>query len=188
MPGIKWWGIDACSKMIQNAIDRQLAGCTFAVGDAKRLEFPNGMFGAVITQRCLINIPDWSGQREALSEIHRVLADDGYYLMIECFTDGLDNNNAARVECGLEPLGSSEFNTYFDKDRFCEFVKGKFVFIESTGWQYNFLSSHYFISRVLHALVTRGDQIKNTAFVKFFADYKPIGNFSPLQCHVLQRV
>ncbi len=173
--------------MIDNAESRKLTKSNFLVGDAREINFEESYFDFIYTQRCLINIQSWEEQKKALNEIRRVLGYEGYYLMIECFTDGLKNNNRAREECGLEKLEPVLYNNYIDKGLFLDFIKDKFEIIKLDGFPHNFLSSHFFITRVLHALITKGRQIKNTEFVKFFSYLSPIGNYSPLQVYILQK-
>jgi ubiquinone/menaquinone biosynthesis C-methylase UbiE len=192
-PGSKYWGIDFSEELITIAKNRNLANCEFIEGSACSLNFDDNFFDVVYTQRCLINILNWDEQKKALDEIHRVIKPNGYYLMMECFTDGLINNNRARTECGLSELKEAYHNKYFQKELFFNTIKSKFTIMEpnqldSSLPPFNFLSSHYFIARVLHALVTQGEQIKNTEFVNFFSYLPPIGNYSPIQAYILRKV
>lgn len=116
--------------------------------------------------------------------------------MIECFTDGLLNNNKARKECGLSELKEAYHNKYFDKDLFLQAISKIFTVVEPAQFSrkengyvfhHNFLSSHYFIARVLHPLVTKGESVKNTEFVKFFSSLPPVGNYSPIQAYILKK-
>lgn len=191
-PYNNYWGIDNSAELLAIAEDRKLANCEFVEGNACCLNFDNEFFDVIYTQRCLINILDWEEQKNALVEIHRTLKPEGLYLMIECFTDGLMNNNKARSECGLTELKEAYHNKYFDKELLAEAVRGRFTITEPSQLDgrlppYNFLSSHYFIARVLHALVAKGEQMKNTEFVKFFSFLPPIGNYSPIQAYVLRK-
>ncbi len=195
-PNHEYCGSDFSDELLSIAKDRGLAGCIFRQADARSLPFDDDRFDAVYTERCLINIMNWEQQRQALSEIARVLRHGGYYLAIECFTDGLHNNNKARQECGLDEISAAYHNLYFEKDQFFKAVAESFTVVDSDQfrcpsdthqWSSNFLSSHYFIARVLHPLITRGPAVKNTEFVKFFSFLPPIGNYSPIQSYVLQK-
>lgn len=193
--GDSYWGLDFSGPLLSFAKKRALSNCTFIKGDARSLPFDTGFFDIVYTERCLINILDWNGQKAALGEIGRVMKEGGHYLMIEAFTDGLENNNRARRECGLSDLKAAYHNMYFDKDRLSKAIDGIYQRVEpsefggNSGFDFspNFLSSHYFIARVLHALVTKGAQLKNTEFVKFFSYLPPAGNYSPIQAYILRK-
>lgn len=189
----KYWGVDFSEELINIAKNRNLANCEFIENSVCSLDFDDNFFDVVYTQRCLINILNWEEQKKALNEIHRVIKPNGYYLMIECFTDGLLNNNRARTECGLSELKEAKHNKYFEKELFFRTVRGKFTIMEPKQLDvslptFNFLSSHYFIARVLHALITKGEQVKNTEFVSFFSYLPPIGNYSPIQAYILRKV
>lgn len=190
-PSNRYQGLDASDELLEIARDRQLQNCQLAKSDARQLTLPDASVDAVYTERCLINILDWEGQLEALREVHRVLRPGGHYLMIECFTDGLQNNNKAREECGLEGLNEAYHNRYFDKDQLFGSITDLFTSVQPSSdnsvLQSNFLSSHYFIARVLHPLVTKGTAIKNTEFVKFFSMLPPYGNYSPIQSFILRK-
>ena len=183
----QYWGLDLNPDLLDIAKNRNLSSCKFVKSDARQLPFEDNLFDIIYTERCLINILDWDGQKKALKEIHRVIKPESYFLMIECFTDGLMNNNKARQECGLPPLKERFHNKYFNKEDFFKEIEGMFSLEELDNFQYNFLSSHYFISRVLHPLVTKGNQTKNTEFVKFFSFLPPIGNYSPLQGYIFKK-
>ena len=56
----------------------------------------------------------------------------------------------------------------------------------------NFLSTHYFVTRVLHDVAlasTNSPFVRNSLFVKFFDSALPtgIGEFSPLRCNVFRK-
>lgn len=195
IPLNNYFGLDFSGDQLSIAKNRNLESCSFAEGDARNLPYENDFFDVIYTERCLINILDWEEQQAALREIHRVLKPNGYYLMIECFTDGLINNNKARQECGLEPLAVRYHNKYFDKEKFMPVARALFSlmnledFTPQCGGSFlsNFLSSHYFVARVLHPLISKGPAVKNTEFVKFFSYLPPVGNYSPIQSYILKK-
>ena len=55
------------------------------------------------------------------------------------------------------------------------------------GVPQHFLSSYYFISRVVYPAVTRTDLKYNTHFVRFFADQPPRGTYAPIQLFLLRK-
>jgi len=196
-PTHRYWGGEFTDDLLEIARSRSLERCEFAQCDARAMDFADESFDAVFTQRCLINILDWDDQLQALREIARVLKPGGHYLMIECFNDGLENNNKARTECGLDALQPAHHNHYFDRDVLLEATADllrtedpKRLVPDYDGilCHTNFLSSHYFVARVLHPLVTQGPWIRNTEFVKFFAAaMPPVGNYSPIQLHLFTK-
>jgi ubiquinone/menaquinone biosynthesis C-methylase UbiE len=195
-PGNRYWGLDFSEELLAVARARRLPGCDLRLGDARTLPYESGSFDVVYSERCLINILDWDGQRKALDEIGRVLRPGGYYLMIECFSDGLENNNRARHELGLPDIQEAYHNRYIEKAQFLSAVKGSFLVVEpqsldrhTRGYHFhsNFLSSHYFVSRVLYPAVLKGDLVRNSEFTKFFSFLPPAGNYSAIQAHVLKK-
>jgi ubiquinone/menaquinone biosynthesis C-methylase UbiE len=194
-PKNHYWGVDITKEMIKIAKNAKLSNCNFFVGDARSLKFKENYFDFIFVERCLINILNWGEQKKALNEIWRALKPEGCFLMIECFTDGLKNNNRARKECGLKDLEPAYHNKYIEKKLFLKAIKNRFKVIKPESilfdeyfFHQNFLSSHYFIARVLHALITKGKQVKNTEFVKFFSFLPPIGNYSPIQAYILKKI
>src|SRR5262249_44806642 len=143
------------------ARNRNLPRAELLQGDARRLSFADASFGFVYTERCLINILDAEEQLSGVCEIARVLKPGGHYLMIESFTDGLEAYNKARADCGLPAIREPYHNRYFEKDALLNTVRGLFVPAEvsdsernSFPFQPNFLSSYYFVSRVLYPAMT----------------------------------
>lgn len=188
------FGLEFTRELLAIAQNRNIPGCVLDHGDVRDTPYQDSFFDLVYTERCLINILDYEQQKKALKEIARILKPNGYYLMIECFTDGLENNNKARQELGLNEIESAYHNLYFDKNKVFDEIRDVFRVVEpaefegdtaSGSLQSNFLSSHYFVARVLHPLVTKGEWIRNTEFVKFFSFLPPVGNYAPIQAYVL---
>lgn len=184
-----YYGLDFSHDLIKICHDRKMMNVSSHQGDARETMFDSNFLDIVYTERCLINLPSWGDQIKALNEIHRILKPNGYYLLIEAFTDGLKNCNKARTECGLPELKPAKHNLYLDKKKFLDAIESKFIIIDQDQVEHNFLSSHYFISRVLHPLVTKGKNIKNTEFVQFFNSFlMPIGNYSQIQAYLLKKI
>ena len=195
-PSHAYAGLDFSEDMLTVARQRGLPVQEWLHGDARALPFESSSFDVVYTERCLVNLLEWEGQEKALREVYRVLKPGGYYLMIEGFTDGWFNYNKARRECGLDEISQPYHNRFFDKDLFLKSISDLFDVIDpakidpSSGPKLlpaNFLSSHYFVARVLHPLVQRGDFVRNSELVKFFSFLPPSGNYSPIQAQLLQK-
>lgn len=191
VPGICAAALEFSPDMARLARGRELRGIEIIEGDVRKMPFDTGRFDVVIGERCIINLMDRAHQSEALSEIARVLRPGGHYICIEAFTDGLSEMNTARDELGLAPIPQAHHNLWFDKEWFLESLVGQFLVIDLAAHaelpQTNFLSTHYFVSRVLYPSVSRREPLYNTLFVKFFSFLPPYGNFSPIQLFLLQR-
>ena len=179
--------IDTCEDFIKTAKKRNI-NVKFNRGDILNLtNYKDNSFDIVFTERCLINLPSWNKQKQALNEIHRVLKTGRFYLMIECFTDGLQNLNDARKSVGLDPIKQPFHNLFFDKGKFSKFMKGRFTeFTLPYYYDKNFLSSYYFGSRVLYPALSK-KIVYNNKFVEFFRFIQPYGNYSHLQLHLFKK-
>jgi ubiquinone/menaquinone biosynthesis C-methylase UbiE len=175
-------GIDACQDLI--TIARTRKNGIFFIGDALNLPYEDNSLDIVYTERCLINLLEEGMQEKALNEIHRVLKVGGIYVMIESFTDGLDNLNKARKNVKLYSIPEPYHNKYFNKEWFLKYVKDKFKVVNTDQ---NFLSSYYWGSRVLYPSILKGDPEYNTKFVEFFTLMQPLGNYSYIQIYVLEK-
>jgi SAM-dependent methyltransferase len=184
-------GADYSPDMVELAASRGIERCEVRREDVRALSSDDARFDAVVSERCLVNLLDTEAQGAAIGELHRVLRPGGHVVFIEAFTDGLQNLNIARNELGLPPNTAPYHNLWFEPDRFRQALDGWFdvVDLDAEGLPpSNFLSSHYFVSRVLYPAVTRADIRYNTEFVRFFRFLPPQGNFSPIQLFLLRRV
>jgi ubiquinone/menaquinone biosynthesis C-methylase UbiE len=190
VPDVELSGLEYSPEMLELARGRSIERCELVEGDVKAMPFADGGFDLVVSERCLINLMDRADQELALAEVARVLRAGGHYLCIEAFTDGLANLNRAREELGLPPHDQPHHNLWLDKDWFLEVADRYFVEhrLEAAPLPpRNFLSSHYFVSRVLYPAVTRREVLYNTEFVKFLSFLPPIGDYSPIQLYVLEK-
>jgi SAM-dependent methyltransferase len=191
-PGLALSGGDYSPDMLALAASRGIANCDVRQEDVRKLSFDSGAFDVVVTERCLINVLDPEAQAVGVAELFRVLKPGGFAVLIEAFTDGLDNLNRARAELGLAHNEAPYHNLWFEKERFLSLLEGRFRDVtgrdESNLPPRNFLSSHYFVSRVLYPSVTQREILYNTEFVKFFRFLAPQGEYSPIQLFFLQKV
>jgi SAM-dependent methyltransferase len=191
-PDLALSGVDATPEMIDLARGRGVPGAELQRADARALPFADGAFDLVVTERCVINVLDVDGQAAAFGEIARVLRPGGHYVCVEAFADGLAELNAARDELGLPPNVVPHHNRWLDKTWFLETITSRFAIVEPPAGPdgfppSNFLSSHYFVSRVFYPAVTRREIRYNTHFVRFFAALPPQGDYAPIQFYLLRR-
>jgi ubiquinone/menaquinone biosynthesis C-methylase UbiE len=191
-PEIRLSGIDYSPEMVSLASSRLVENCEIRRDDVRALTFPSESFDVVVSERCLINLLDESDQHRAVRELHRVLKTGGHLVLIEAFADGGDNLNRARAEMGLPLNPIPPHNRWFDKHRFLSLLEDRFEDLSRDGGgeapQRNFLSSHYFISRVLYPAITRREILYNTEFVRFFRFLPPQGDYSPIQLYFLRKI
>ena len=105
-------------------------------------------FDTVITKRCLINLGDFENQKGAIRKIHKAINDEGYYLMLECCQEGLNNLNEMRTSVGLEQGKQPFHNAYFDLAELTGFL-GEYFHIE----QVRYFSTYYFLTRVYNQIL-----------------------------------
>lgn len=134
-------GIDSSPAMIQQAHARS-NNVRFVEGDA--MWPPAGPFDAVYSQRCLINLPSWDAQKQAIDAIAGVLVSGGRFLMCEHSQDGLDAINQIRQSWKRPLIERPWHNLYFrDSDLV---TVSSLRLIECVP----FSATYYFLSRILN--------------------------------------
>lgn len=190
-PAVRLTGSDFSPDMVDLASSRMLDMCQIQREDVRELTFPSATFDVVVAERCLINILDQAEQEKALLELHRVLKPGGHAVLIEAFLDGAANLNRARTELGLEENNVPYHNRWFEKEPFLAVLQDRFEILAPEGSGLipprNFLSTHYFVSRVVYPCLTKREVLYNTEFVKFFRFAPPHGEFSPIQLFFLRK-
>jgi len=149
------------------------------------INIKNESVDVLLCQRVLINLLSDHDTKIALNNVLSLVKPNGRLLFIEAFSSGLTNLNNARKEFGLEPISPAYHNKYLDDGFFshpslqpCSFNIPK-----------NVLSTHYYVSRVLHAALLQqlqqADWKRNSLFVKFLSTALPdgVGDYAPLQFH-----
>lgn len=194
----KLMGIDFTKEMAELAANRNIANCDIIHGDIKNINIETGSVDMIISERCLINIMNWDEQKMALNNLHRICKKDSYIILIEGFMDAMELLNSARNEFNLKPIPVPYHNLFFNKELLFEELKNNFLIItkdQLAGFtsflpDYNFMSSHYYMSRVIHPFFVENNKIpekRNSLFVNFFCEaLKPVGNFSFVQLFLLK--
>ncbi|HYU79306.1 MAG TPA: class I SAM-dependent methyltransferase [Vicinamibacterales bacterium] len=114
--------------------------------------FKGRQFDCVISQRCLINLPDWQYQKEALLQIHEILADGGWLLLTEGFQEPLDALNELRGGLNLTPIKVVEYNWNLLEKEFNPFIESLFRVVRKRDY-----GLYLLLSRVLHPMAVAPD-------------------------------
>jgi SAM-dependent methyltransferase len=166
-------------------------------GDAREHDFAKGLLAdMVICQRVLINLLNPEDQKLALNNIIDAARpprdgrqSGGALLFIECFASNLARLNVARLELDLPPIPPAYHNLYLPDDFFATRGLRPLETTEPLPAP-NFLSTHYFVSRVFFPFASRGKAFKrNSEFVNFFsaALKQDVGDYSPLKLYVFEK-
>jgi len=157
------WGLDIAQSLISLAQQRVvLAGLSnikFQVGSVLEINsIIRRPIDCAISQRCLINLPDWRYQQQAIVEIWKLLKPKGLFLMTEGFQDELVNLNSLRQKAGLDSIKTVNYNRNLVHDEFDAFIQHYFI-VEAV----HHYGLYLFLSRVYHPLVVSPEQPKHDA-------------------------
>ncbi|QIG91760.1 MULTISPECIES: class I SAM-dependent methyltransferase [unclassified Bradyrhizobium] len=136
--------VEAANDMAQR---QGLENLSFAQADVLNLEPVTRQFGQAdiaVTIRCLINLPTWDLQKQAINQIASVVKPGGLYLLSEGWTEGWEALNRYRQKAGLQAVTVVEYNRLISKKSFEDFVSKDFeiVAFESVGF-YLYMSRVY---------------------------------------------
>jgi SAM-dependent methyltransferase len=198
-PEQKYIGIEKSPKLRQLAKTRLSfhRNVDIRAGDIRDNDFiePNSV-DILICQRVIINLLAEEDQYLALDNIIRAVVyanaqcEGGKLLFIEGFKSSLANLNKARNEFDLPSINPAYHNLYLP-DNFFSRPDIRAFDRDGSLSAPNFLSTHYFVSRVLHPIFTSGKPLeRNSEFVKFFSQalHQFVGDYSPLKLYMFEKV
>lgn len=185
-PSAEFLGLDNAESMIEAAGSAK--NVSFKLGDATGLaeSLAGERYDAIMTGRCLINLPDAAAQYDAIYQIANHLKYGGYYFAIENFTDGQDNMNKAREVLDLEEIPVRWHNKYFDSREFLFECKRHFCQIRVL----DFSSSYYFATRVVYSAMCKLEGREpdyNHEIHKRSIDLPASNGFSPIKLAIMRR-
>ena len=131
------------AKAARRFADLGLKNVTVEPGDVLTLTGHDGAFDAIVSQRMLINLPDWETQQKGILNLHRMLKPGGRLIMVENTDDAFAAMNAMRTEMDLRPIPQHWHNIFFDYDKLKPFMERRF----ETVREYDF-ALYYFLTRV----------------------------------------
>ncbi|MGI8401544.1 MAG: class I SAM-dependent methyltransferase [Gemmatimonadaceae bacterium] len=197
-PGQRFLGVEKSDELraLASSRFRQGGSVTIIAGDVRNPQFAQpDSADIIICQRVLINLLEYEDQKRALDNIVNVLhgkpdgGAGGKCLFIEAFSQYLLKLNEARAEFELPPIPPAHHNLYLPDDFFL--MPQLRSFVTPAIAPANFLSTHYYVTRVLHPVVTANEAVKrNSEFVRFFSDaLKPnVGDYSPLRLCSFEKI
>ncbi len=139
--------VDSSPEMIAKAKSGPPCDVFFEVGDVMSLR-PD-KYDVVYSQRCLINLPSWEAQKQAIDAIANVLVSGGRFLMVEASQQALYAINGARRLCGLAEIERPWHNIYVD-DVALEDEITSLRLVDCVP----FSAAYYYHSRVLNAALS----------------------------------
>lgn len=197
-PGQRFVGVEKSDELRALASSRfkKTKNVEILKGDIREKHIAKNVVADIlICQRVLINLLDLKDQKSALNNIVNAVAapqarkPGGRLLFLEGFMSSLERLNEARGEFDLPRIPQAHHNLYLPDD-FFEVPRLKPVGTDGPTPP-NFLSTHYYVTRVLHPVFTQNKAFKrNSEFVRFFtaALNQNAGDYSSLKLHMFEKV
>lgn len=145
-----------------------------------------GSYDFIYTTRCLINLPSWELQKNAIQNIHDALSPNGIYLMIENFEEGQNNFNKIRKEYNLPEISIRSHNNFFSRQRLLDYTRDMFKINEET----NISSTYYLVSRVIYSRICADFGIEPDYFDahhRYAANLPFCGEYGPVRLIVFEK-
>jgi len=159
-------GLDIAESLVQIARRRmakeQLANVELLAASVLDLSrhFRPAQFDCVISQRCLINLPTWEHQQDAVAQVHQLLRPGGRFLMTEGFQEPLDQLNVFRAAAALPPINTVSYNRNLKLAEFESFCERIFRTVQVRDY-----GLYLFLSRVFHPLTVLPEQPKHDSIL-----------------------
>jgi trans-aconitate methyltransferase len=187
-PNASFAGFDYSSSMVENARRIHDSGGLSNIR-FEQLDICDGLkdsFNLIYTTRCLINLPSWDLQKDAIKNIYEALAIGGVYLMVENFTEGQANFNQVRKNFGLSEIPVREHNFFFERQHLLDYVDSYFRVEEDV----NISSTYYLVSRVIYSKICAETGTQPDYFDdhhRFAAGLPFCGEFGPVRLVCLKK-
>lgn len=110
-------------------------------------------FDLIYTERCLINLPSWEQQAQAIRDCCSLLKPGGQFVMCEHSQGGLDQCNEWRATLDLPTIVPPEFNRYLvieEVEQLWWDIMPSMLVPES-WYVSDFAGTYYFLSRIVNA-------------------------------------
>jgi ubiquinone/menaquinone biosynthesis C-methylase UbiE len=159
----------------------------FKVLNLLELSSLNKKFDVVITDRCLINLPNKTLQKKAIRGIWQVLNKNGYYIMVENFIEGHEKINKIRKRIGLPKISINWYNFFLDEGFLNKNICSHFDIIDRK----NISSLYYLITKAVYSKICQIDNREpdyDHPIYKIVTNLDElIGNYGPVNLLVLRK-
>jgi len=127
IPQVTVCGIDFSATRLAKARQRLggRANVTLQTQDILQPLKVEGLFNAIVSQRCLINITDSLLQQAALKNLGTSLKPGGKFILLEGSVQGVDELNRFRAVMKLPPIPVQWHNRFFDDGELRAFMSGE---------------------------------------------------------------
>jgi SAM-dependent methyltransferase len=189
-PGHRFVGGDFSAAMIASA--RAALAKRPALGDRVRFDVQDvlnleaGAYDVVISDRCLINLPSFELQCDAVDQINAALRPGGLYLAIENFTGAQENLNRERASLGLEPITTRWHNLFLDQDAFLRYCGRTFEISKVEPIS----STYYLVTRLVYAKLCQLQDIEpgyDDPIYEIATRLPAIGDLGPVKLVALRK-
>ena len=182
-------GIDYSEKMITLAksAQKEQSGLFFSVDNVVNLSEESHYYDAVISERCIINLPKWEKQKQAIKELWRVLKPDGLLILSEAFVEPLERLNKLRNSIGLESIKQKWHNRYMLESELFSCIDKLF----STESIQNYASTYYFLTRLVSPKMGEIEHRETSYFDpinEIASSLPPIGDYGPQKTIILKKI
>ena len=156
--------IDIAESLIKiaqsNASRNKIKNINFNVCSVLNLHqmFEKEFFDCIISQRCLINLPEWQYQKKALLIAHQLLKRGGLFILSEGFQSEIMNLNQVRKKFGLHEIKVVNYNKNFNRTAFEKFITPYFNIVDIRDY-----GAYLFFSRVFYPLTVFPDEPKHSS-------------------------
>lgn len=201
-PSFNFVGLDYSSDMIASAkiLINELPDIdlSFDEGDVLSLSKRSDLtenFDLVLTDRLIINLPNWELQKQSLHQLRSCLKKGGYLVVVENFVNAYANQNKMRQLIGLPPRVPDEYNKFIAEDDFENFVTSslglELCYID------NFGSLHDLLLYVLLPHLANGEVLYDHPLMKSVTDLLEklpeelrvgLGNFGQNKLYAFQAI
>ena len=173
-PELKLFGLDFHPELTKLAQSRKLEHCEIVQGDMRKDLSFFGSHDFIITERSVINLLNKEEQFCALRNIAMIIKPGGYYFFSESFEEPRANINRARKQMYLaEDINPSKHNLWLKEEDLLTLKENKMFEIEGTIPP-NYLSTHFYITRILHSIALPKGGVAEE-FQNFFNTALPAG-------------